>query len=139
MRIGLPVMDELLNANARAVLAAVRESAGHPTALEVYEMVRRARPKIGLATVYRLLHQLTSQGVIKMWGYDGDCARYDGRTDRHDHALCTVCGTLLDVPGEIDLSRAALERAALSAGIELASHEVRIYGRCKECQVRSKA
>jgi len=132
-------MNELRNENARAVLATVRERGGHPTALEVYEQVRQMRPKIGLATVYRILHQLTCQGVIRMWGDGSERARYDGRIDRHDHALCTRCGRLLDVPVEIELPRAALEQAARAAGIELDSHEVRIYGRCNDCQARSKA
>ena len=132
-------MDELRNENARAVLAAVREREGHPTALEVYEEVRRTRPKIGLATVYRILRQLTRRGVIRVWGDDSERARYDGRVDRHDHALCTGCGRLLDVPVEIELPHTALEQAARAAGVELGSHEVRIYGRCKDCQARSKA
>lgn len=131
-------MEELLNANARAVLEAVRGSASHPTAQEVYDEVRRARPRIGIATVYRILHQLAEQGVIKVWGYGSECARYDGRTHRHDHAYCTQCGALLDVPVEIELSRETLEQAARAAGIEMGSHEVRIYGRCENCQARSK-
>lgn len=131
-------MDESRNANVRAVLAAVRESTSHPTALEVYDAVRLVRPRIGLATVYRILHQLTRQGAIGVWGYGSERARYDGRTTRHDHAFCTGCGALLDVPGEIELPRAALEQAARAAGIEPGSHEVRIYGRCACCQTRSK-
>ena len=132
-------MDELLNANARAVLATVRESVSHPTAQEVYDAVRLTRPKIGLATVYRILHQLAQQGVIQVWGYGSECARYDGRVHRHDHAYCTECGALLDVPVEIELPREALEKAARATGIEMGSHEVRIYGRCENCQARSKA
>jgi Fur family transcriptional regulator, peroxide stress response regulator len=131
-------MEELLNANARAVLEVVRGSAGHPTAQEVYNEARRVRPRIGIATVYRILHQLAEQGVIKVWGYGSECARYDGHTRRHDHAYCTQCGTLLDVPVEIELSQEALEKAARATGIVMGSHEVRIYGHCEQCQARSK-
>ncbi|MGH2509589.1 MAG: Fur family transcriptional regulator [Ktedonobacteraceae bacterium] len=131
-------MEDLLNQNARAVLAVLQASTNHPTAQEVYDEVRLARPKIGLATVYRILHQLAEQGMIKVWGYGSERARYDARTHRHDHACCTECGALLDVPVEIELSREALEQAACAAGIEMGSHEVRIYGRCQRCQARSK-
>ena len=58
-------MEEILNTNARAVLDVLRASQNHPTAMDVYESVRRSRPRIGLATVYRILHQLTEQGLIK--------------------------------------------------------------------------
>ncbi|MEO7019690.1 MAG: transcriptional repressor, partial [Ktedonobacteraceae bacterium] len=71
--------------------------------------------------------------------YGSERARYDARTHRHDHACCTACGALLDVPVEIDLPREALEQAARATGIEMGSHEVRIYGRCQRCQARSKA
>jgi Fur family transcriptional regulator, peroxide stress response regulator len=132
-------MEDLLNANARAVLEMLRASEGHPTAQEVYDEVRRARPRIGLATVYRILRQLAEQGMIKVWGYGSESARYDAHTHRHDHAFCTECGKLLDVPMDIELSPEALEAAARATGIEMGSHEVRIYGRCSNCQARSKA
>ena len=125
--------DTTLNTNARAVLDVLQATDQHPTALEVYETVRRVRPQIGLATVYRILHQLTEQGRISALGRDVEC-RYDARTQRHDHAVCTVCGALLDVPVDIRLSSETLQAAAHAAGIELDSHEVRIYGRCINCQ-----
>src|SRR5690348_16561711 len=121
----------ILNANARAVLEALQATERHPTALEVYNDVRRTRPRIGLATVYRILHQLAERGLIKeAIGHENEC-RYDAHTGRHDHAICTQCGALLDIPVDIALSDEMLRAAALSVGLELNSHEVRIYGRCK--------
>ena len=127
-------MEDLLNANARAVLEVLRANTRHPTAQEVYDKVRHARPHIGLATVYRILRQLAEQKMIKVWEYGSESARYDACTHRHDHACCTECGALLDVPVEIVLPHAELEKAAHATGIELGSHEVRIYGRCQDCQ-----
>jgi Fur family transcriptional regulator, peroxide stress response regulator len=126
----------MLKTNARAVLDVLRASQGHPTALDVYEAVRRLRPHIGLATVYRILRQLTEQGLIKELEYGSGCSRYDARTGRHDHAICTQCGALLDIPQDIQFSNNALQAAAQSTGFELGSHEVRIYGRCTACQTR---
>lgn len=120
----------------RAVLDVLRVSPDHPTALEVYESVHRTRPRIGLATVYRILHKLTEQGLIKELEYGSGCCRYDARTRRHDHAICTQCGALLDIPQDIQLSNMALQAAAQAAGFELWWHEVRIYGRCTTCKTR---
>jgi len=131
-------MKETLNTNARAILDVLRASEKHPTALEVYEEVRRVRPRIGLATIYRILHQLTKQGLIKELGRNDECCRYDGRTNRHDHAICTVCGTLLDIPVEIRLPNEVLQAAAQGAGISLGTHEVRIYGQCTMCQAKEQ-
>jgi Fur family peroxide stress response transcriptional regulator len=130
-------MREKLNNNARAVLEVVLASAvrhAHPTVQEIYEEVRRVRPQIGLATVYRILHQLVAQGMIKEIGVNGDFCRYDGQVDRHDHAICTSCGALLDVPVEVLVSAEALQTAAQSIGMLMKSHEVRFYGLCPSCQ-----
>ncbi len=127
-------MKEKLNANAQAVLEAVRSTENHPTALEVYEAVKRERPRIGLASVYRILHHLVEQEYIRELDLGDESSRYDGRTSRHDHAICRSCGMLLDLPVEVILSQHALQDAARAAGIELESHEVRLYGLCTSCQ-----
>ena len=129
-------MEDTLHTNARAVLDVLRASQNHPTAMDVYEAVRRSRPRIGLATVYRILRQLTEQGLIKELEYGSGCSRYDARTCRHDHAICIECGALLDIPQDVQFSNKALQAAAQSTGFELGSHEVRIYGRCTVCQTR---
>ena len=128
------MQEETLSTNARAVLDMLHAAKNHPTALDVHETVRQTRPRIGLATVYRILHQLTGQGLIKELGRSDECCRYDARTQRHDHAICTTCGALFDISMTIGLPDEALQEAAQAAGFELASYEVRIYGRCSACR-----
>jgi len=131
-------MKEKLTSNAQAVLEIVRESHNHPTALEIYEAVKRVRPHVGLASVYRSLHQLTEQRYINELGRSDESCRYDGNISRHDHAICTNCGALIDLPIEIVLPEEDLQVAAQAAGIELGSYEVRLYGRCSSCQKRNE-
>ncbi len=126
-------MKEKLNTNAQAVLEIVRAAHDHPTALEIYEAVKQTRPRIGLASIYRILHQLTERGYVKELGRSDESCRYDGQTSRHDHAVCTVCGALLDVPVEITLPQEVLQTAAQASGITLSSHEIRLYGQCPSC------
>ena len=126
-----------LNSNAQAVLDTVQGIYNHPTALEIYEAVKRVRPHMGLASVYRILHHLVEQGYIKVVGRNDESFRYDGNVSRHDHAVCTVCGALLDVPVEVTVPGEALQVAARAAGIELESHEVMLYGLCSSCQKRN--
>ena len=127
------MQEDTLNANARAVLEMLRAAKNHPSALDVYETVRQARPRIGLATIYRILHQLAAQGLIKELGRSDECIRYDARIQRHDHAICTTCGALFDIPTTIEMPDEALQEAAQAAGVELTSYEVRIYGHCSTC------
>jgi len=126
-------MKETLNANAQAVLDVIQDAQNHPTALEIFEVVKGTRPRIGLASVYRILHSLVQQGYIKELRHSDESCRYDAHTARHDHAICTVCGALLDVPIEVTLSTEILQAAAEATGIELSSHELRLYGRCPAC------
>jgi len=128
------MLKEKLNINAQAVLDVVRSVDTHPTAQEIYELVKQVRSRIGLASVYRILGHLVEQGHIKEISYGNESSRYDGRTSRHDHGVCTVCGSLLDLPIDVVLSQQVLQNAAQAAGIELDTHEVRIYGRCPLCQ-----
>jgi Fe2+ or Zn2+ uptake regulation protein len=131
-------MREKLNANAQAILDIIRATDMHPTATEIYDEVRKVRPQIGLATVYRILRNLVQHGyVLELKNSDESC-RYDGHITRHDHAICTECGALLDVPIDVPLAQEILQNAALAAGIQLQSHEVRLYGRCPACQARQK-
>lgn len=131
-------MKEALNENARSVLDVVRASHSHPTAAQVYEVVRDKRPRIGIASVYRILHHLVEQGYVKELRHTDESCRYDAHVERHDHAICTVCGMLLDVPIEVKLPHDALQAAAEAAGIELSSHELRLYGRCPQCNTNKE-
>ena len=130
------MLKEKLNTNAQAVLDVVRSVQTHPTALEVYERVKQVRPRIGLASVYRILGHLVEQEYIKEISYGDGSSRYDGRTTRHDHGVCTNCGALIDLPQEVRVSHQVLQQAAQAVGLELDTHEVRIYGRCTTCQER---
>lgn len=133
-------MREKLNANAQAVLECVQQANTeklHPTALDVYEAVKRMRPHIGLASVYRILHQLVESSYLKEVRDGEESCRYDSRIGRHDHAVCTQCGVLIDLPTDVVVAEQILLDAARAANIELDSHEVRLYGLCGSCKVQN--
>ncbi|MGH2516593.1 MAG: hypothetical protein ACRDHP_13135, partial [Ktedonobacterales bacterium] len=59
------------------------------------------------------------------------------RTDRHDHAICTTCGRVLDIISADGLPSdllASLARLAHAAGVAVDTYEIRLYGRCAACQ-----
>ena len=120
-----------------AVLAALRETACHPTAGELYDAVRRRYPHMGRATVYRALQRLEAAGLAVEVGRDSLGRHYDARTDRHDHAICTGCGRVLDILPADDLPPdllAGLAQLARAAGVDVETYEIRLYGRCTACQ-----
>ena len=85
-----------LTRQREAVLRVIRASENHLTASEIYEGARRVLPSISYATVYNALKYLKDAGLISEISFTGGASRYDRETDRHDHALCTACGKLVD-------------------------------------------
>jgi len=65
----------------RIILEELRKVDSHPTADEVYEMVRRQLPRISLGTVYRNLEILSREGLIQKVVLG---ARRRGSTERRE-------------------------------------------------------
>lgn len=70
----------------------------HPTADELYQLLRCQLPHISLGTVYRNLELLSDQGVIQRLELSGHQRRYDGNAAQHCHIRCTVCDRVADLP-----------------------------------------
>ncbi len=120
-----------------AVLQALRAARTHPTAANLYDEVRREHPRIGRATVYRALQRLEEAGLAVEVGRDSFGRHYDARVERHDHAICSLCGQVIDLldvrslPAE---TLAPLMEIARQAGFAAGTYEIRLYGRCASCQ-----
>ena len=82
------------------ILQSLQNTDSHPTADEVYQIVRGKLPRISLGTVYRNLDVLFEQGLILKLELGGPQRRYDGRIHRHFHARCVACDRVFDVPAE---------------------------------------
>lgn len=120
-----------------AVLRALRGTRTHPTAAALYDEVRRAHPRVGRATVYRALQRLESAGLAVEVGRDNFGRHYDAHVERHDHAICSTCGKvidLLDTRSLPDDTLAPLMEIARQAGFATGTYEIRLYGRCATCQ-----
>src|SRR5687768_8062132 len=89
------------------VLEVVRASEHHLTASEVYDAARKLLPSISQATVYNSLRYLKDAGLLSEITFGNAASRYDRETARHDHAICSSCGKLvdLDLPQTIELMR----------------------------------
>jgi Fur family ferric uptake transcriptional regulator len=75
----------------------LRKVTTHPTADEVYALVRKRLPRISLGTVYRNLDLLAEQNVIRKIEFAGNSKRFDGDTRPHQHVRCHKCGRLADI------------------------------------------
>ena len=71
----------------------------HPTADEVYQVVRKRLPRISLGTVYRNLDVLSESGEISRLDRCGAQYRFDGDLEQHYHIRCSSCGRVDDIEG----------------------------------------
>jgi Fur family peroxide stress response transcriptional regulator len=126
--------DELqgLTRQRRVVLQVVRESHDHLTASEVFEAARKRMPTISCATVYNSLRYLKEAGLLSEITFGNAASRYDCETSRHDHAICTGCGRLVDfdLPETVDLMRAAARQSRFKPE----SIRLTLLGLCPGCR-----
>ncbi|MCI5124600.1 MAG: transcriptional repressor [Candidatus Electrothrix sp. AR5] len=108
----------------------------HPTACELYEMVRKRLPRIGLGTVYRNLELMADSGMILKLELGGAQKRFDASTDPHYHIRCSVCGKLEDIT--VDVQKKIMEDAAEKTSYTILGHNVEFTGECPFCQKAKK-
>jgi Fe2+ or Zn2+ uptake regulation protein len=115
----------------RVILETLRENNTHPSADEVYEMVRRKLPRIGLGTVYRNLELLSELGEIQKLELSGSLMRFDGVPEKHYHIRCINCDRLDDAPLR---SLDNIEEKLLGATeYKVMGHRLEFMGLCPDC------
>lgn len=116
----------------QVILEELRAVTSHPTADEMYDMVRRRLPNVSLGTVYRNLEMLADSGVVQKLDVGGSKKRFDGNVAVHYHLRCLGCGRVDDVELDIDID---LEKMA-AAVTDYAIHRYRLefIGHCPACK-----
>jgi Fe2+ or Zn2+ uptake regulation protein len=116
----------------RAVLAALLDEHGrHVSAEELAAAVRASDPDVHLSTVYRTLDALEHLGVVVHVHLGHGRAIYHLTDDLHHHAVCEVCGAVLQLPDAIFSDVQAGLREA--HGFHLDAHHFALVGRCAAC------
>jgi Fe2+ or Zn2+ uptake regulation protein len=119
----------------KTVLEVLRSNHQHPTAAEVFRIVRRRRPGVAYATIYNALNWLERGGLIGRVDFADEATRYDPLVERHDQLVCTRCGGLTDI--KLQLPSKIVSRAARGAGFRVERHRVELFGLCGTCTVSS--
>jgi len=121
-----------LTRQRKVVLDVVRSGDTHPTAAEVFQAARKLMPAISFATVYNSLRYLKQAGLVREVAFGSGASRYDRETDRHDHAICSECGTLVDfdLPGTVEL----IPAAARASRFKAESVHLTLVGLCPQCR-----
>lgn len=82
----------------KTILEILRQANFHPSADEIYMMIRERLPRISLGTVYRNLEVLSESGLIQKLELGGTIKRFDWNPEKHYHIRCLICGRVDDAP-----------------------------------------
>jgi Fe2+ or Zn2+ uptake regulation protein len=88
-----------LTSQRRAVLEGLTEAGGHPSAEDVYLIVKKKNPRVALGTVYQALSVLEEIGVIDSKHWAESPTRYDLNVEPHLDIRCVRCGEVSEVRG----------------------------------------
>lgn len=119
------------NTRQLAALETVLQSAGRPLAVdELHAAARNTLPRLGLATVYRTLNELTDAGRIVSVKYAGQPVRYEWAVARsHSHFICNRCKRVYDIDDPVDVPLPPRK----PKGFQFQGEEVIYYGICADC------
>lgn len=123
-----------LTPQRRAVLRVVSESEEHLTAAEIFARAQKLLPKISYATVYNSLRYLREAGLLSEITFGNGSSRYDRQTARHDHAICTACGKLLDF--DLAETMSLMKLAARRSQFKPESIHLTLVGLCPVCNAK---
>jgi Fe2+ or Zn2+ uptake regulation protein len=120
----------------RLILEELRKTKKHPTASEVYQLVRKNIPDISMGTVYRNLAILIKQGKIQRINNGSKKERYDGNPYEHFHIKCTECGRIDDLPE--DLVENIKRNININFDYKITGYDLFFYGLCPDCKRRQE-
>ena len=109
----------------------------HLSAEEVYNLVKKKAPDMGLATVYRTLELFHEFEIIHAMDFGDGRKRYEfgwkeGQNHHHHHHLvCTKCGSITEV--NEDLLEELESRVNKQHNFIIKDHQLKIFGICKKC------
>ena len=137
----IDVLEEYISVNnlkitkqRRTVLKIFLECKNHVSVEELYNIVLKTEPKIGLATVYRTLALLTKSGLALEMDFGDGQKRYETsyRCVHHDHMVCTECGKILEF--NHPLIEKYQEEVAKQKNFRITSHKLDLFGLCEDCK-----
>lgn len=138
------VREELRRSGARTggareeVVAYLERQDCCVSAQELFDGLRSDGKTVGIASVYRVLEQLSELGLVHRVDLGGGVARFEPALpggEHHHHLVCDECGRV-EMFDDATLER-ALHEVAGSRGYELVQHDVVLHGACADCASRA--
>ena len=109
----------------------------HMSAEDIYRHLLGSHEDIGLATVYRVLTQFETAGLVTRHHFEGATAVFElNEGEHHDHIVCMDCGKVEEF---VDANIEKRQRdIAAAKGFELSDHSMILFGKCKKQNCSAK-
>ena len=103
-----------------------QSSERHLSAEDIYKKIRDSGDEVGLATVYRVLTQFESAGILMKQNFEDNYSVYElVSEDHHDHMVCIDSGAVIEFKN--DLIEEEQEKIAKEHGYEIVDHKLVLY------------
>jgi Fe2+ or Zn2+ uptake regulation protein len=123
-----------LTAARRAVVEVIASSRRLLTPFDVFELARRAYPRLGLVTVYRSLEKLEELGLVQRVHRPSGCQAFVAAFSGHQHLLiCQDCGRAEFFSGEDDRMESLMAQVGRQSGYQVREHWLQLFGLCENC------
>jgi Fe2+ or Zn2+ uptake regulation protein len=109
----------------------------HPTALMIFEELRREFPSLSLGNVYRNLNILVEQGLVRELKMGSTFDRFDGNIAPHYHFICEACGEISDL--NLPHNAVLNDRVQTLTNGQVNYHRLDFYGACSKCLSTQRA
>lgn len=116
----------------KIIIEELKKLKTHPTADELFGIVRKRLPNISLATVYRNLDKLADAGKILRLKASGTQKRFDGNIKPHHHMRCVSCSSVSDLKIKLNKKLSATLQEVVEAN-KLIGCNVEFEGKCSMC------
>ena len=103
---------------------AIQEEA-HFSAEDIYKELLNRGENIGLASVYRVLTQFETAGIVKKHHFEGSHAVYEVIDENHEHMVDVESGKVLEFQDSELIER--LNSIAKKAGYQLVDHNLVLH------------
>lgn len=127
----MPQVQTRMTKQRAIILEELRKVKSHPTADEMYGIVRKRLPNISLGTVYRNLDFLSESGEIRCLATSGSSKRFDGDLSHHQHIRCIHCGCIADVYQPV--SPPTVNTLKIPGFSKVLTSRVEFDGICEQC------
>ncbi len=109
----------------------------HMSAEDVYKALIDGDQDVGLATVYRVLTQFETAGLVTRHYFEGGHSVFELESgEHHDHLVCMETGKVIEFQN--DTIESLQETIAEELGFELVDHNLVLYGKPKKWTLKKE-